>query len=68
MVGLCCVSATYCIAVHDHVEPRRGLPYQKIRNKPFPWSCSDCDLFDLKCWDACKAAKAGKQESGGHGH
>ena len=61
MIGLCFVSATYCIAVHEHAHPRRSLPYQKIRNKPFPWKCTDCDLFDLDCWDACKKEKAAKR-------
>lgn len=34
------------------------VDYMKIRNKPFPWECEDCDLFDLDCWKACRAAKA----------
>jgi len=47
---------------HGHHEPldTSGVSYMKIRNKPFPWSCPDCGLFDNQsgCWDRCKAAKA----------
>jgi cytochrome c oxidase subunit 6a len=42
---------------HPH-RPDGELPeYMKIRNKSFPWECEDCDLFDLKCWRQCRAAK-----------
>jgi hypothetical protein len=47
----------YNIAAHDHEHPHNGLPYQHIRSKPYPWICSDCNLFDGACWDECRAAK-----------
>ena len=41
---------------HEHAEV--GLPYQKIRNKPFPWKeCPTCDLLDFDCWSKCRADK-----------
>ena len=41
---------------HEHAEI--GLPYQKIRNKPFPWKeCPSCDLLDFECWAKCRADK-----------
>jgi len=49
---------------HPH-EDHEKIPYShmKIRNKPYPWSCPDCNLFNLKCWRECreaqKAARAG---------
>ena len=51
------------IVEHDH-RPDGALPeYMKIRHKPYPWTCSDCDLFDMQCWKQCKAEK---KAAGGH--
>ncbi|KAH8055786.1 phosphoribosylglycinamide formyltransferase [Aureococcus anophagefferens] len=38
-------------ATTHRAAPRRHL---KIRAKPYPWSCPDCNLFDSACWKACK--------------
>ena len=41
-----------------HHRPHDHLPdYMGIRNKEFPWECSNCDLFDLECWRKCRAEK-----------
>ena len=42
---------------HHSDEPKPD--YMNIRNKEFPWECEDCPLFDAKCWDKCRAEKAG---------
>jgi cytochrome c oxidase subunit 6a len=43
--------------VHHH-RPHGPLPeYMGIRNKEFPWECSDCDFFDMGCWKKCRAEK-----------
>jgi hypothetical protein len=57
MVVLSTLFGLYNIAAHDHEHPHNGLPYQHIRSKPYPWICSDCNLFDGACWDECRAAK-----------
>jgi hypothetical protein len=51
--------AGYNIVFHTHDHPRSDLPYLKNRAKPFPWSCSNCDFFDMGCWDKCNKAKKG---------
>lgn len=54
MVALTTVVALYNIAAHehDHGVPT-GASYIKIRTKPYPWKCSDCNLFDGECQKAC---------------
>jgi hypothetical protein len=52
-----CVVGIYNVVFHDHDHARSDLPYQKYRSKPLPWGCSNCDLFDMDCWAACKEAK-----------
>jgi len=42
---------------HHHRKPDPLPDYMRIRNKPFPWECEDCELFNRKCWKECKAAK-----------
>lgn len=43
---------------HPHHVEKPELSHLKIRTKPYPWgSCPDCNLFDLKCWRECRAAK-----------
>jgi hypothetical protein len=45
--------------VHNPADNNDVLPsYMKIRTKPYPWACPDCNLFDGHCWDKCKAKKA----------
>eukprot|EP00761_Pharyngomonas_kirbyi_P003222 gb/GECH01003226.1/.p1 GENE.gb/GECH01003226.1/~~gb/GECH01003226.1/.p1 ORF type:complete len:168 (+),score=21.22 gb/GECH01003226.1/:1-504(+) len=41
----------------EHPETDKSYTYMKIRNKPYPWECSDCNLLDISCQRACKAAK-----------
>ena len=63
MIGVSSLLTVYNYVFHEHEHVRTGLPYQKIRNKPFAWSCKGCDLFDGECWAECraeqKAAKSG---------
>lgn len=60
MIGVSLIGAGYNVVFHSHEHVRTGLPYQKMRTKPFPWSCPDCDMFDLNCFAECKAAKNAK--------
>ncbi|KAK7254914.1 hypothetical protein SO694_00137077 [Aureococcus anophagefferens] len=40
---------------HDAAEAAVEMSkHLKIRAKPYPWSCPDCNLFDSACWKACK--------------
>lgn len=43
---------------HDHRKPGPEPDYMRIRNKPFPWECEDCELFNRDCWKQCRAEKA----------
>eukprot|EP01036_Dinobryon_divergens_P050306 gene50306-67367_t len=54
MIALSTVVAIYNVAFGTHEHGNTGLPYQKIRSKPYPWSCPDCNLLDYPCWDECK--------------
>lgn len=65
MFALTCVTAAYNWAVNEHPHGRSDMPYMKLRNKPFPWECSDCELFNTACWDECKN---GKKAESSHGH
>lgn len=60
-VGLpiCGLSVLYSFFFDEHPHRFDGeLPeYMKVRSKEFPWECSDCDFFDLKCWKKCRAEK-----------
>lgn len=64
MIGVSAIFGVYNVVAHEHEHPREGLPYQHIRNKPYPWSCSDCNLFDGACWDECRGK--GKKEEAHH--
>jgi hypothetical protein len=44
---------------HPH-QPKPRYPYQRIRNKAFPWG--PCNLFDLECW---RELKKQQQQGGG---
>jgi hypothetical protein len=65
MIGLSVAVGVYNIATHEHDHPRTDLPYLKIRNRPYPWVCSDCNIFDYPCWNECRG---GKKEEGGEHH
>jgi hypothetical protein len=56
---ICVLSAAYSYFFDGHVHRFEGeLPeFMKVRTKEFPWECSDCDLFDGKCWEKCRANK-----------
>ena len=64
MFTLSATVGVYNVIFHDHHHARRDMPYLKLRNKPFPWSCNDCDLADLNCWAECKGTK--KKDDGHH--
>lgn len=36
--------------------------YLQINIKPYPWFCSECSLFNRKCWKQCKALEKKKKE------
>merc|ERR1719223_633511 len=57
-VPVCLVSAAKDLVMEHPHEKGLDVDYMKIRNKPFPWECDDCSLFDNKCWAACRAEKA----------
>jgi len=63
MVGIpiCVASLIFSFAMEEHAHrPEGEVPeYLAIRHKEYPWECSDCDLFDLKCWKKCRAEKQG---------
>ena len=48
-----CISLDLPPVEHHHKEPA-GYSYLKIRNKPFPWQCSDCGFFESECHTACQ--------------
>jgi len=55
------------LATGDHIHNPADLgvempSYMKIRTKPYPWSCPDCNLFDGHCWDKCKGKVRGGVE------
>ena len=41
---------------HPHHTETPEYSHLKIRSKPYPWSCTDCNLFEPACWRACKEA------------
>ena len=56
MIGLSTGLTVYNVVAHSHDHAHSGYAYQKIRNKPYPWDCSDCNLFDNDCFKECRAA------------
>jgi len=58
-IPICVASFLYSAIFDEHPHRFEGeLPeYMHVRSKEFPWECSDCDFFDLKCWKKCRAAK-----------
>ena len=57
---VCVLSVVKDLTLIDHPHRKEGpLPdYMAIQVKEFPWECENCALFDLKCWDDCRAEKA----------
>lgn len=43
---------------HPHHVEDIAYSHKKIRSKPYPWDCADCNLFEPKCFADCKAAMA----------
>ena len=62
MAGLSTVLGIYTYFTNTHDHARSGLPYQKIRSKPYPWACSDCALFDGDCWKECRGETVSHDE------
>jgi hypothetical protein len=66
MVAISTATGLYNVAVNSHEHGRTDMPYMKLRNKPYPWSCSDCNIFDGDCWAACKGKGKAKKEAHAH--
>jgi hypothetical protein len=45
-------SAMLCVCVIIHCMC--VISCLQIRNKPFPWKCPDCNLWDAECFKKCK--------------
>ncbi|CAK4078764.1 unnamed protein product [Aphanomyces euteiches] len=43
---------------HEHHEAP-AYSHNKIRNKPYPWKYSDCNVFDFHCKELAAAAEKG---------
>mmetsp|Transcript_22233 Transcript_22233/g.55721 ORF Transcript_22233/g.55721 Transcript_22233/m.55721 type:complete len:106 (+) Transcript_22233:34-351(+) len=58
-VAVVCIGGYVFSAGHEeHFDLEKNkFHYMQVRNKAFPWSCSDCSLFDTKCWAEARAAK-----------
>ena len=39
---------------HEHGHHENPRAFKKIRSKPYPWKCPDCNLFDSECFKKCK--------------
>jgi hypothetical protein len=54
-VPVCLLSGLYSFTMDEHPHRVEHVPeYLHVRSKEYPWECSDCDLFDRKCWKKCK--------------
>ena len=42
--------------MHPHAHEDVAYSHMKIRAKPYPWDCPDCNLFEAQCFRDCKAA------------
>ena len=42
--------------MHPHEHEDIAYSHMKIRAKPYPWDCPDCNLFEAQCFRDCKAA------------
>ncbi|KAJ0399149.1 hypothetical protein P43SY_008669 [Pythium insidiosum] len=47
---------------HEHHEEAPKFAYLKLRNKPFPWHYSNCDLLDSHCKELARAAEKALNE------
>ncbi|CAM9205361.1 unnamed protein product [Heterosigma akashiwo] len=68
VMGVVTLSTAVQHTMHHHEEHDHDAapaPYMKIRNKPYPWQCADCDFFDSACHKECKT-KLVAVRSGGH--
>ena len=54
------IAECYIEATHEHAHKPANInyPFVKIRNKPYPWDASDCNMLDFKC----KAEHAAKKK------
>ncbi|TYZ63253.1 hypothetical protein PybrP1_009444 [[Pythium] brassicae (nom. inval.)] len=61
MIGLTTLLTAYNVVAHfgghEHHEEAPSYAYLKLRNKPFPWEYSGCDLLDSHCKELARAAK-----------
>lgn len=57
---ICVLSVVKDLTLVEHPHRKHGPEpdYMRIRNKEFPWECSDCELFNSECWKKCRAEKA----------
>ena len=71
-ISIAMITFTSCFAVYQlmlhlrHEEDDTPTPqyaYLKIRNKPFPWHYSDCDLLDFDCKRKARAAEEAMQKA-----
>ena len=59
---VCVMSAIKDLFVeHPHAK-HMEVDYMRIRNKPYPWECEDCGLFETDCWKKCRAEKLAEAE------
>lgn len=50
--GVVMAGNIWYISTHEHLHGTpKEVPYMHIRSKPFPWRCSDCELFNGACWN-----------------
>jgi cytochrome c oxidase subunit 6a len=57
---VCVLTVAKDLLLIDHPHRKHGPEpdYMRIRNKEFPWECSDCELFNGPCWKKCREEKA----------
>lgn len=57
---VCVLSVVKDLTLVDHQHRPAGPEpdFMRIRNKEFPWECSDCELFESECWKKCREEKA----------
>ncbi|TMW64909.1 hypothetical protein Poli38472_009076 [Pythium oligandrum] len=61
MIGFMGVATVVNVIAHashdEHHEEAPKYAYLKLRNKPFPWKYSNCDLMDSHCKELAAAAE-----------
>mmetsp|Transcript_11850 Transcript_11850/g.10731 ORF Transcript_11850/g.10731 Transcript_11850/m.10731 type:complete len:108 (+) Transcript_11850:46-369(+) len=65
MVSFSALALAYILATDVHVHQDKPDLYV-TNNKPYPWECPECNLFDSKCWSNCKAKAKGLPTSDSH--